>query len=163
MQYSKIFTVSRSSVRHERAAILAGGLAGLVSTFFKFGWDAWWPPRAPGRLPEPEVLATMFTHQPTSVAISHLISFIFSVLSGMTYGLMVEFLPVVSLGTGLLFGFAVWLGAHELVMPWMGLTPPFWDLPANEQAAELFGHVFWGFAIGVFYENFRCRSATLPH
>jgi putative membrane protein len=57
------------------------------------------------------------------------------------------------------FGFAVWLGAHEVVMPWIGLTPPTWEIPANEQAAELFGHVLWGLVIGVFYEDFRRRWA----
>jgi hypothetical protein len=42
-------------------------------------------------------------------------------------------------------------------MPWAGLTPPTWDLPANEQFAEMFGHSLWGLVIGVFYENFRRR------
>jgi len=60
----------------------------------------------------------------------------------------------------LAFGFAVWLGAHEFVMPWIGLTPPVWSLPADEQLAECFGHMFWGLAIGVFYEYFRRRWAT---
>ena len=50
--------------------------------------------------------------------------------------------------------------AHEIVMPWAGLTPPTWDLPANEQGAELIGHVLWGLVIGVFYETFRRRWAN---
>jgi putative membrane protein len=92
-----------------------------------------------------------------------MISFTFSILSGMAYGVMVEFLPIVALGTGLGFGLVVWLGAHEIVMPWIGLTPSPWNLPANEQFAECFGHVLWGFVIGVFYENFRRRWAkTAP-
>ena len=153
----RLFTVTRASSRQLGAANLAGGLGGLIATWFKFGWDDFWPPRAPGRVPEPQVLLTMFTHHPTSIATSHLISFTFSILSGIAYGVLVEFLPIVSLGTGLAFGFAVWIGAHEVVMPLLGLTPPTWDLPANEQGAELFGHVLWGFVIGVFYENFRHR------
>jgi putative membrane protein len=139
--------------------MLAGGLGGLMGTWFKFGWDAFWPPRASGRIPEPEVLISMFTHHPSSLGASHIFSFIFSVLSGIGYGVLVEFLPIASLGTGLVFGFAVWLGAHEVVMPWIGLTPPTWEIPANEQAAELFGHVLWGLVIGVFYEDFRRRWA----
>ena len=147
----------RRSMWQQAAAIVAGAIAGLVGTFFKFGWDALWPPRAAGRIPEPEVLVSVFTHHPTSLATSHLVSFIFSILSGVAYGALVEFFPPVALGSGLAFGFAVWLGAHEFVMPWIGLTPPVWDLPANEQLAECFGHMFWGLAIGVFYVYFRRR------
>jgi putative membrane protein len=155
--FERLFTITRPALRHKGSAILAGGFGGLIGTCFKFGWDAFWPPRVAGRIPEPEVLVSMFTHHATSLNTSHLISFVFSILSGMAYGLAVEFLPIVSLGTGLAFGFAVWAGAHEVIMPWAGLTPPTWDLPANEQFAEMFGHSLWGLVIGVFYENFRRR------
>ena len=155
--FERPFTITRPALRHRGFAILAAGLGGLIGACFKFGWDAFWPPRVPGRIPQPEVLVSMFTHHATSLNTSHLISFVFSILSGMAYGLVVEFLPIVSLGTGLAFGFAVWAGAHEVIMPWAGLTPPTWDLPANEQFAEMFGHLLWGLVIGVFYENFRRR------
>ena len=160
MQRSNIFSVSRPSMRHRGAAIFAGGLGGLIATWFKFGWDVFWPPRAAGRIPEPEMLVSMFTHHPTSLVTSHLVSFLFSILSGVAYGALVEVFPPVALGSGLAFGFAVWLGAHEFIMPWIGLTPPVWDLPANEQLAECFGHMFWGLALGVFYGYFRRRWAT---
>jgi uncharacterized membrane protein YagU involved in acid resistance len=157
--FKRLFTINPPAMRHRGAAILAGALGGLFSTWFKFGWDAFWPPRTAGRIPEPEVLVSMFTHHPTSLNTSHLISFAFCIVFGMAYGILVEYLPIVSLGTGLAFGFAIWAGAHEVIMPWLGLTPPTWDLPANEQFAEMFGHAFWGLIIGVFYENFRRRWA----
>jgi len=155
--FAQLLTATRPSMRQKGVAILAGGFGGLMATYFKFGWDAFWPPRVAGRIPEPEVLVSMFTHHASSINTSHLISFAFSILFGMAYGLMAEYLPIVTLGTGLAAGFAVWLGAHEVVMPWLGLTPPTWELPANEQFAEMFGHAFWGFVIGVFYENYRRR------
>jgi putative membrane protein len=157
--FKRLFTINPPAMRHRGAAILAGALGGLFSTWFKFGWDVFWPPRIAGRIPEPEVLVSMFTHHPTSLNTSHLISFAFCIVFGMAYGILVEYLPIVSLGTGLAFGFAIWAGAHEVIMPWLGLTPPTWDLPANEQFAEMFGHAFWGLIIGVFYENFRRRWA----
>jgi len=157
--FNRLFTINPPAMRHRGAAILAGGLGGLFGTWFKFGWDAFWPPRIAGRIPEPEVLVSMFTHHPTSLNTSHFISFAFSILFGMAYGLIAEYLPIVTLGTGLAAGFAVWAGAHEVIMPWLGLTPPTWDLPANEQFAEMLGHAFWGLVIGVFYENFRRRWA----
>jgi putative membrane protein len=146
------------ATRNLAASIFGGAVAGLLATFFKFGWDAFWPPRAPGRIPEPEVLVSMFTHHPTSIGVSHIISLLFSLFSGIGYGLLVEFLPIASLVRGAAFGFLVWVGAHEIIMPWIGLTPPTWDLPANEQFAECFGHMLWGFAIGVFFESFYILS-----
>jgi len=157
--FSGPFTVTRWPTQHKGAAVLAGALAGLISTFSKFGWDTFWPPRSAGRIPEPEVLVSMFTRHPTSIGTSHLVSFLFCVLFGIAYGVLAEIVPIVTLGTGMAFGFAVWLGAHEIIMPWIGLTPRTWDLPANEQFAECFGHVFWGLALGVFYEYFRRRWA----
>jgi putative membrane protein len=145
------------SPRNLPSIILVGAISGLLSTFSKFGWDAFWPPRGPGRIPEPEVLVTMFTHHPTSIAVSHIISFLFCLLSGIVYGLLVEFWPIASFGLGSAFGFLVWVGAHEFVLPLLGLTPPTWQLPANEQIAECLGHVLWGLAMGVFYEAFHAR------
>ena len=136
-------------------AVLAGALGGLVGTWTKFGWDTFWPPRPAGRLPEPQVLLSLFTHQPSSIQASHTVSFIFSICFGMLYGVSAEFLPYIAFADGLLFGFAIWLGAHELIMPLIGLTPPTWKLSANEQFAELFGHLVWGLVIGVFCRIFR--------
>ncbi|MFY9781104.1 MAG: DUF1440 domain-containing protein [Candidatus Baltobacteraceae bacterium] len=139
------------------AAIAAGSIGGLISAFFKLGWEVPFPPRLPGRIPEPMVLITMFTHHPTPVWQSYIIHFAFSFLSGAAYGGLVEFFPIVAVGMGVGFGLAIWVGAHEIVMPAMGLTPPVWKLPASEQLSEFFGHAVWGFVIEVFRHDFRAR------
>jgi putative membrane protein len=100
------------------------------------------------------LLASMLTHHPASIEASHIVSFLFCAISGIGYGLLVEFLPIASIGRGSVFGFFVWVGAHQIIMPWMGLTPSPWNLPANEQLSECLGHVLWGLAIGVFFESF---------
>jgi uncharacterized membrane protein YagU involved in acid resistance len=105
------------------------------------------------------VLVSMFTHVPTPVWISYVIHFTFSILSGVAYGALVEYFPIVALGTGVAFGLAIWVGAHEVVMPALGLTPATWDLPLNEQASEFFGHASWGLVIGVFFGFYRSRFA----
>jgi putative membrane protein len=161
--FKRIFAMRPPAMRFQGAGIAAGALGGLIGAWFKLGWEVTWAPRALDRIPEPQVLVTMFTHVPTSNFVSLVIHFTFSILSGMAYGSLVEFFPIVALGTGVAFGLAVWVGAHEIVMPWMGLTPPTWALPANEQGSEFFGHILWGFVIGVFYEDFRRRFAkTVP-
>jgi uncharacterized membrane protein YagU involved in acid resistance len=105
------------------------------------------------------VLVSMFTHVPTPVWVSYVIHFTFSILSGVAYGALVEYVPIVALGTGVAFGIAIWVGAHEIIMPAMGLTPPTWDLPWNEQGSEFFGHALWGLVIGVFFSFYRPRFA----
>jgi uncharacterized membrane protein YagU involved in acid resistance len=74
--FERLFTITRPALRHKGSAILAGGFGGLIGTCFKFGWDAFWPPRVAGRIPEPEVLVSMFTHHATSLNTSHLISLV---------------------------------------------------------------------------------------
>jgi putative membrane protein len=139
------------------AAMLAGAVGGLIGAWFKLGWEVPWPPRAPGRTPEPMLLISAFTHVATPMWQSLVVHFSFSILSGIAYGALVEFFPVVALGTGVAFGVAVWIGAHEIVMPLVRLTPPTWQLPANEQGSEFFGHAIWGWVIGVFYAVYRPR------
>jgi len=143
--------------KYPGAAIAAGALGGLISAFVKLGWEVPFPPRLPGRIPEPMVLVSMFTHHATPVWQSYVIHFSFSILAGAAYGAFVEYLPIVALGMGVGFGLAIWVGAHEIVMPLMGLTPPAWRLPASEQLSEFFGHAVWGFVIEVFRHDFRAR------
>ncbi len=154
---SKLWEVIPASKRHMMVGMMAGAVGGLFGGWFKLGWEVIWPPRAADRIPEPAVLVTLFTHAPTSAAIGFVIHFTFSILSGIAYGALVEVLPIVALGTGAIFGLAIWVGAHEVIMPLMGLTPPTWLLPANEQGSEFFGHALWGFVIGALYEDLRRR------
>ena len=137
--------------------MLAGAIGGLFGAWFKLGWEVLWPPRAAGRLPEPMVLVSMFTHAATPAWASYAIHFAFSILAGVAFGALVEYVPLVAFGAGAAFGIAVWIGAHEIVMPLFGLTPPTWSLPANEQGSEFFGHALWGVVIGVFYSFYRAR------
>ena len=158
---TNFFATTPPSTRRYPAAVIAGSVGGLIGGFLKLGWEVPWPPRAPGRIPEPQVLVSLFTHHPTPAWASLVIHFTFSILMGAAYGLLAEVLPIVTLGMGVAFGLAIQIGAHEVIMPWIGLTPAAWLLPASEQGSEFFGHILWGFTIAVFYEDLRHRL-TLP-
>jgi putative membrane protein len=153
------FAITPARRRLPVMGMLAGAIGGLIGGWFKLGWEVIWPPRALDRIPEPAVLITMFTHVPTPDWAGFIVHFSFSILSGMVYGAMVEFFPIVALGLGAAFGLVVWVAFHQILMPWMGLTPATWLLPMNEQGSEFFGHAVWGLVIGVFYEDFRRRFA----
>ena len=137
--------------------MIAGALGGLIGAWFKLGWEVPWPPRPPGRIPEPMVLVSLFTHVPTPVWESYVIYFCFSILSGVVYGALVEFFPIVALGTGVAFGLAIWIGAHEIIMPLLHLTPPPWQLTPSEQGSEFFSYAIWGWVIGIFVAYYRPR------
>ena len=92
--------MTRTTRKYPGAAIAAGAIGGLLGAWFKLGWEVTWPPRAPDRIPEPMVLVTMFTHVPTPVWASLVIHFTFSILSGIAYGALVEFFPIVAIGAG---------------------------------------------------------------
>lgn len=155
-----LFATTPRSTRRPAAALLAGAIAGLIAGFLKLGWEVPWPPRAPGRIPEPQVLVSLFTHHPTPNWVSLVIHFAFSILMGIAYGLLAEILPIVTLGLGVAFGLAIQIGAHEIIMPLIGLTPATWLLPASEQGSEFLGHILWGFTIGVIYSDLRRRFTT---
>ncbi len=152
-----LFATTPLATRRYLPGILAGSIGGFISGFVKLGWEVPWPPRAPDRIPEPQVLVSLFTHHPTPTWVSLVIHFAFSVLMGAAYGLLAEILPIVTVGMGVAFGLAIQIGAHELIMPWMGLTPATWLLPASEQGSEFLGHILWGFTIAIFYEDLRRR------
>ncbi len=143
------------------AAIAAGAIAGLMGGWFKLGWDVTWSPRTADRIAEPSLLVTMFTHMPTALWESLVIQFAFSILAGVAFGALVESFPFVEIGAGVTFGVAIWIGGHEIVMPLIGLTPPTWALPLNEQASEFCGHALWGVVIAVFYTYLRRRFVRL--
>ena len=160
---NSVFATTSPSTRRYLPGLIAGSIGGLIGAFFKLGWEVPWPPRTPDRIPEPQVLVSLFTHHPTPAVVGLVIHFAFSILMGAAYGLLAEIFPIVTLGMGVAFGLAIQIGAHELIMPLIGLTPATWLLPASEQGSEFFGHLLWGFTIGVFYEDLRRRFTHTPN
>jgi putative membrane protein len=63
---------------------------------------------------------------------------------GALYGGVAELAPSVTVGLGLPFGVAVWLGAHVMMVPALGLAPPPTRQPASKEALEFFLHLVYG-------------------
>ncbi len=62
---------------------------------------------------------------------------------GAVYGALAE-VASVNAGFGLPFGAAVWLGAHEIVVPALGLSKSPAEYPLKDHAAELAAHLVYG-------------------
>ena len=60
------------------------------------------------------------------------------------YGAVAELVPRVSTGLGVPFGLAVWLGAHVITVPALGLAESPARRPLSKEAPELGLHVVYG-------------------
>jgi len=60
------------------------------------------------------------------------------------YGAAVEILPVLRTGWGLPFGVAVWLGAHVITVPALGLSEPVTSSTPRREAVEFGAHLVYG-------------------
>jgi len=124
---------------------LAGALGGLVAALVKIGCEGVVDPRPPGRLPEPEVLIDLIARAHVATTAESLgIHFAFSILAGAIYGALVARYRFVAFALGAAYGIAVWIGAHEIVMPLVRLTPPVLELSLGEQLNEFVTHAIWG-------------------
>ena len=60
------------------------------------------------------------------------------------YGAAVDFLPVLRTGWGIPFGVAVWLGAHVITVPALGLSEPVARSTPQREAVEFGTHLVYG-------------------
>jgi len=62
----------------------------------------------------------------------------------MFYGAAVEVMPVLRTGWGMPFGVAVWLGAHVITVPALGLSEPVTRSTPRREAVEFSAHLVYG-------------------
>jgi uncharacterized membrane protein YagU involved in acid resistance len=72
------------------------------------------------------------------------VHYAFGASVGAFYGAVAEIVPRVTAGLGLPFGAAVWLGAHVLVVPALGLSEPPTRRPVRQEAEECGLHLVYG-------------------
>ena len=63
------------------------------------------------------------------------------------YGAAVEVLPVLRTGWGMPFGVAVWLGAHVITVPALGLSEPVTRSTPLREAVEFGAHLVYGVVV----------------
>jgi uncharacterized membrane protein YagU involved in acid resistance len=72
------------------------------------------------------------------------VHYAFGTLVGAGYGLAAEYRPAAQAGWGTLFGAAVWLGAHVITVPALGLAQPVTHSTPRKEAAEFGAHLVYG-------------------
>ncbi|ADG97605.1 protein of unknown function DUF1440 [Segniliparus rotundus DSM 44985] len=134
--------------------------AGAVGGFVKLGWETVLPARTPDRVSPPVVLldklglpADGWTYSFSGHTMNlggFAVHFAFSVAFAALYFSVVERFPAAGVFRGAVFGLLVWVGAHLIAMPLLGLTPPAAALPLDENVSEALGHVVWLWVIDAF-------------
>ncbi|WP_143462386.1 DUF1440 domain-containing protein [Levilactobacillus enshiensis] len=150
----------KSKKRHPldlKAAVIAGGAAGIVSGLVKLGWENVLPPRTAARdaTNPPQTLLEQFgvpakvTHASYHYSghelpwVSYVIHFGFSTTFAVLYQIIGEKLPFVKKDAGTWFGLAIWVAFHLGIMPLMGTVPAPENQPKEEHLSESLGHIVW--------------------
>jgi uncharacterized membrane protein YagU involved in acid resistance len=76
----------------------------------------------------------------------HIVHYAFGGGVGVLYGAAAELVPRVTMGFGLAWGVAVWLGAHAVTVPALGLAEPPTRRPLSKEAPEFVLHLLYGSA-----------------
>ena len=138
--------------------LLAGAAAGLAASFLMGPVHSLAQKAAPRKKedqPDPTektadaVSKNVFNHdltrQEKKIA-APVVHYLFGTTVGAIYGVAAETIPAVRTGFGSLFGAAVWLGAHVLVVPALGLSEPVTKSPLSQEAGEFGAHLVYGTA-----------------
>ena len=75
---------------------------------------------------------------------SNLVHYAFGASVGALYGGVATFVPRITAAVGLPFGVAVWLGAHVIAVPALGLAEPPTRRPRSEEGLEFALHLVYG-------------------
>jgi uncharacterized membrane protein YagU involved in acid resistance len=93
-------------------------------------------------------IARWFLHSPLpedkKPLAGNLVHYAFGASVGALYGAGAAVVPSVTTAVGLPFGVAVWLGAHVITVPALGLAEPPTHRPRSKEALELVLHLVYG-------------------
>ncbi len=73
-----------------------------------------------------------------------IVHYAFGAVVGAVYGVVAKVVPLVTAAFGLPFGIAVWLGAHVIMVPALGLAEPPTRQPLGKEAHEFGLHLVYG-------------------
>jgi uncharacterized membrane protein YagU involved in acid resistance len=136
--------------------LLAGALGGLIGSFLMSEFHSLLlgseSNLEPGKedstvLAASAVSQMLFHHELTSeqkMIAGPAVHYLFGASMAATYGVIVEFWDGARIGWGLPFGAAVWLGAHVITVPALGLSEPITHSNLQAEAVEGAAHLVYG-------------------
>ncbi len=139
--------------------VLAGALGGLIASFAMSEFHSLLPKdeEQPQAADEDSTVKAasaiargIFHHDLTSdqkKVAGPVVHYAFGSAAGALYGGFVEFSHDLPLGWGLPFGVAVWLGAHVITVPALGLSEPVTQADPGTEGGEFAAHLVYGFVV----------------
>lgn len=91
---------------------------------------------------------------------SSIVHYGFGTSVAVAYGAAAEFVPALRTGFGTLFGLALWLGAHVIAVPALGLAEPITHSSFGEEAAEFGAHIAYGTVVELVRTALMAASRT---
>ena len=88
------------------------------------------------------------------VMLTHII---FSVVFAVSYCIIAEKFPKITMWQGVMAGILANIAVHVISLPILGLTPPLWTLPWYEHVFEFVGHMIWFWSIEIIRHDLRAR------
>ena len=135
---------------------LAGALGGLAASFAMSQFHALFQKAGSAALQSGDdstvkaasaVSRTVFHHELTldqKKFAGPLVHYSFGANVAAIYGITAELAPRMSTGWGIPFGAAVWLGAHVITVPALGLSDPVTHSEPRAEALEFGAHLVYG-------------------
>jgi putative membrane protein len=142
------------------AAGLAGGLLGAAVMSAGHALVTRIAGAPPSRAEEPdstilvaERVSELVRHRPLDEAekpvAANLVHYAFGATLGLVYSALAPAMPIVTAGTGALYGVAAYVGAHATVVPALGLARSPLRSPFKKEALEFVLHVAYGVTVGL--------------
>jgi len=136
---------------------LLGGLVGAAAMSVAHTWVSRAQPAAPPPADQREDDATVKVADALSRKLRHaplpehakpvagsIVHYAFGAASGLAQGVAASITRLAGVGGGLGFGAAVWLGAHVVTVPALGLAPSPRQQPPAKEGLELALHLLFG-------------------
>jgi putative membrane protein len=141
---------------HPWKGVLAGALGGLVASIAMSKFYLLLPRAGSDSQTDEEdstvkvasaISQAIFHHELTSdqkTMAASAVHYAFGITMATLYGLLAEFRESTRLGWGLPFGAAIWLGAHVITVPTLGLSEPVTCAAPAAEGYELTAHLVYG-------------------
>lgn len=162
-----LFKMSNRKDRHVLTMIYVGIIAGIISALVKSGFETLIPPRTLETTPPPVVLLEKLGVNVSAMDyhwLGHTINWggngvhiLFSVVIAIIYCVVCEYFVKAKMLHGIIFGIAVSVFAHGLVVPLLGLSGWLWLAGPEALISEFIGTAFWIWSIEAIRTDLRYR------
>lgn len=159
---------SQSDTPNAFKGLVAGAVAGLTATWVMTQVQTALSKMAPkneggggesATVQAAEALSRSALDQPLpdsqKTKASNVVHYGFGTVMGIVYGLAAEYAPVASVGGGIPFGTALFVGADEIAVPALQFSPPPTETPASKHLTGLLAHLVYGISAEGVRRTFR--------